>query len=483
MAVLDDSTSALAWDECLDRAVAASRTFAQTSPQLRATALRAIAAAIETHADDLLPVAVAETGLGTERLAGEIARTADQFRLYADVVEEGSWAAVSIDSAKPPFDDHRRMNVAVGPVLVFAASNFPFAFGVLGTDTASALAAGCSVIAKPHPGHPMLGQHLAQLINTAAEDAGIPAGLFTLVTGSDAAIRVLRDDRVEAGSFTGSIGGGTSLLAIAQARQRPIPFFAEMGSSNPVVVTPAAWAARSEEIVRGLVSSMTQSNGQLCTSPGIVFVPTDLRGDRGLTEVMGATTAAPMLTDAIANSFNTGMVELSVAPGVTPLSPVRIMTDRSAHPMLWGSDTSTAERDPDILKEHFGPSSVMVHYDTMGKVLEIIDKLDGQLTGSIFSVAGEDISTLIEAMSRKVGRLLNNAWPTGVAVSWSMHHGGPWPATSARAHGSVGAESIARFIRPITYQNFPESALPSALKNSNPWNLPRRIDGLLVGAA
>lgn len=464
-------------DRVLDAVVSASRALADTTPRDRAGLLRRIAEHIEAATSALVPTAVAETGLGADRLAGEVARTANQFRLAADVVEEGSWLGVSIDHMKAPFDDHCRMNISLGPVLVFAASNFPFAFGVLGTDTASALAAGCAVVAKGHPGHPRLASQLGSVMGTALQAAGAPAELFSLVEG-DAAIEVLQDERITAGAFTGSIQGGAALLTIAQNRPRPIPFFAEMGSINPVIVTERAWTARRDEILAGLVASMTQSNGQLCTSPGLVLIPKTLDLADATDELMSDTQPAPLLTDSIAHSFRAGIDDLADDQHVTALSPVVVSAARAATPVLWSVNAADMDERSLVLKELFGPSSVLVQYESPESILSVVDYLDGQLTASIFSEPEDDITPLVSALAPRVGRLLNNAWPTGVAVSWSMHHGGPWPASSSSSAGSVGAEGILRFLRPVAYQNFAEQALPPALKEDNPWKLPRRVNGV-----
>ncbi|RFA22052.1 aldehyde dehydrogenase family protein [Subtercola boreus] len=485
MTVLDVATDASALTDALDETHRASELWASTTPLERSAALNRVASFLAERADEAVAVAARETLIPADRLAGEFTRTIKQVRLAAEVVAEGSWLDISITEenaeAKPPVRDHRRMNVPLGPVLVFAASNFPFAFGVVGTDTASAWAAGCAVVAKGHPGHPELARLLETLVSAALSESGLPAALFTLVEGDELAVEVLKHPHIAAGAFTGSIRGGVALTRVAEERPVPIPFYAEMGSVNPVIVTPRAWAARRAEIEAGLVSSMTVSNGQLCTSPGILFAPgPGVTGEHLLTLLQG-TSAAPMVTESVAREFHAGIGRLAETKGVTGVPGVTGSRDpaaRSATPVLWSASVAVARTDPSVFQERFGPSSVIVSYDDLDDVLDTIDALDGQLTASVFAEDEDDITALVEHLGRRVGRVLLNDWPTGVAVSWSMHHGGPWPASSNAMYGSVGAEAIRRFLRPVAYQNFDEGRLPAAVQSSNPWGVSQRVNGV-----
>lgn len=470
-------------DARLHEVVTASQWLAATAIAERADILREIADDLEERAPEIVAVAAEESLLPLDRLRGEQTRTVNQFRLYADVIEEGSWLQASIthelSSTSPLVQDHRRVNVALGPVIVFAASNFPLAFGIVGTDTASALAAGCAVVAKGHPGHPRLAALLAGLIQDSLARQGVPDAVFTLVNGDDA-VTVLSDARITAGAFTGSIGGGTALKRIADSRDVPIPFYAEMGSVNPVIVTAAAWRTRRAEILSGLVDSMTVSNGQLCTSPGVLFVPDAELSPDELAAFTRDTSAGTLLTDSIADGYRAGVRGLAKISGVEVAGTLNVTEGRSAQPVLWVTDASSVEASPNALKERFGPSSLVVRYDAQAEVLHVLAGMDGQLTASIFAEPEEEIGALVQALADKAGRILLNAWPTGVAVSWSMHHGGPWPASSSVQFGSVGAEAIDRFTRPVTYQNFDDRLLPMPLREENPWRIPRRVDGVLT---
>lgn len=470
-------------DARLHQVVTASGWLAAISLAERAIILREIAVDLDERAAEIVAIAAEESLLPIDRLRGELTRTVNQFRLYADVIEEGSWLDASITHAKPdaspPVQDHRRVNVPLGPVIVFAASNFPLAFGIVGTDTASALAAGCAVVAKGHPGHPRLAVLLAGIVQDSLARQSVPDAAFTLLD-ADEAVAVLGDARITAGSFTGSIGGGTALKRIAESRELPIPFYAEMGSVNPVIVTAAAWRARRTEILSGLVDSMTVSNGQLCTSPGVLFVPDVALSPDELAGFTRDTSAASLLTDSIADGFRAGVRGLSETAGVEAAGALVVVEGRSAQPVLWVTDASIVEASPDALEERFGPSSVVVRYDSQSEVLRLLAGMDGQLTASIFAEPEEEIGPLVQVLASKAGRVLLNAWPTGVAVSWSMHHGGPWPASSSVQFGSVGAEAIDRFTRAVTYQNFADDLLPLPLREDNPWRIPRRIDGVVT---
>ena len=479
----ENSTEPLApLEHVLAEAFLSSGELVLLAPIRRAEMLRSIASDLEMCSSELVEIAVRETGLTAGRLTGEVARTVNQCRFYADVIEDGRYLGITVTpavaGAKPPVQDHRRINQPLGPVLVFASSNFPFAFGVLGTDTASALAAGCAVVAKSHPGHPELGRRLHAIASHALLTAGIQHSPIGLIEGRGDSLAALEDSRIQAGAFTGSIAGGTALMALAQRRSKPIPFFAEMGSVNPVVVTEAAWLARRDEIISGFIASMSINNGQLCTSPGLLFTPADVSLAQLVERATDNFVEAPLLTDSIAHDFRTTIKERTgTEQSIVPLSPVRVANGRSAHPIIWRTSTRDLKLYPELLDETFGPSAIIVEYADIADIIPVLESMDGQLTGSVFAEPFEDAGILISSMSQLAGRVVMNSWPTGVAVSWSMHHGGPWPASSTSGPGSVGAEAIGRFLRPITFQNFADDALPIPLQDANPWRVPRAIDG------
>ncbi|NHI17410.1 aldehyde dehydrogenase (NADP(+)) [Microbacterium sp. CBS5P-1] len=441
----------------------------------RAAWLRAGAQALDDAAGELVPLADEESRLGSTRLAGELARTTSQLRLFATVIEEGSYLEATIDhpnpDATPPIPDLRRVLRPLGPVAVFAASNFPFAFSVAGGDTASALAVGCPVIVKAHSGHPRLSARVAAILGDALVGAGAPAGILALVTGRDAGLALADHDEITAIGFTGSIPGGRAIHDRAAARSRPIPFFGELGSLNPVVVTAAADAARGAALAEGLAGSFQLGVGQFCTKPGVVFVPAASAVEAGLAAHVGD--AGPMLTDRIASSFAAGAERVREVPGVDTVAA----GDGS---LVAACDTATlAAHAETLLEEVFGPFTLVVRYRDEDDLLAALDLLEGNLTATLHAEETDEIGRILPALEERAGRVLFAGWPTGVAVSWAQHHGGPWPATTSQ-HTSVGATAVRRFQRPVAYQQAPERALPAALRENNPLGIPRRVDGALV---
>lgn len=473
--------------DCVVRAAAvAFRTSARSTPGDRAHWLRAVADRLDAASGELVALATAETGLAEARLSGEVARTTNQLRMFAAVVEEGSYVEAAIDhaarSAVPPRPDLRRMLRPVGPVAVFAASNFPFAFSVAGGDTASALAVGASVVVKAHSGHPRLSARTAELVVDALREAGAPEGLFGLVgateDGSSRAvgIELIEHPLVAAASFTGSVAGGRALADRAAARPEPIPFFGELGSVNPVVVTAAADAARGKALAAGLAASFQGSAGQLCTKPGLVFVPSGSALEAALPAQVGAVPHR-LLTDAIDRGFRAGVDRLAAVPGVRLLAGGGGTESPAPAVYAVGLDHFVAHHEV-LGAEVFGPVTLLVRYDTAQGVLAALPRVDGSLTATIHAEPGEDIADLVEVLGARSGRLLFDGWPTGVAVAWSQHHGGPWPATTSQ-HTSVGATAVRRFQRPIAYQDAPDVVLPPELREDNPLGIPRRVDGVL----
>jgi len=474
--------------QLLDRAAAASHAWGSSSPSTRAAALRAVADALEKVSSELIPLAVEESHLPLSRLTGELSRTTWQLRLFAYVLEDGGYLGVTVDHSDPewpsgPRPDVRRVLVPLGPAVVFAAGNFPFAFSVAGGDTASALAAGCPVVVKAHPGHPRLSARTGEVVAGALDGAGAPEGTFAVVFSEEEGRRAVEDRRVKVGAFTGSLRGGRALFDLAASRPDPIPFYGELGSLNPVFVTEAAARARMDEIVSGYVASFTFGAGQLCTKPGVLFVPAEAYDESALADAVGAQPSAPLLNE------HTQLGYLSVLEGLRAHRSVRVVVGgaggASPTPTLLATTAAALLETPDeLLIECFGPTSMVVTYADGDQLLDAAAAFEGQLTATIH---GEDddpqASALLDVASSRAGRVVWNAWPTGVSVTWAMVHGGPWPATTAPTTTSVGTTAIARFLRPVAYQDVPDMLLPPALQEANPLGIPRRVDSQLQGGS
>lgn len=464
-------------------AAAASARTASVDDPTRSAWLRAVADALDAESDVLVGLADDETALSTTRLSGELARTTAQLRLFAEVVEEGSYLEATIDhprpDATPPVPDLRRMLRPIGPVAAFAASNFPFAFSVAGGDTASALAVGCPVVVKTHPGHPLTSQHTAQIVTAALHEAGAPSGAFGIVGGFEAGLALVDHPSIRAVAFTGSVRGGRALLERASARDEPIPFYGELGSLNPVVVTPAADAARGAELAAGLAGSFQLGVGQFCTKPGIVLVPEGSALESALPAHLGR--GPRMLTAGIADGFDAGRRRVAEIPGVDLVTSAEEgTTDRDGTGSVYAAtDLPTLRAHADaLLEEVFGPFTLLIRYRGDEELREALELLPGSLTATLHSEEDEDLGDLVGRLERMAGRVLFRGWPTGVAVSWAQHHGGPWPSTNTQ-FTSVGAAAVRRFQRPVVYQDAPERLLPRALRESNPLGIPRRVDGIL----
>ena len=468
-------------------AAAAAPAWAAMPPKRRAQALVAVADALSQSAGDLVATAVEETGLSEARLAGELRRTAVQLRLFADAVVEGSHLDVRIDEADADFalgsrPDVRRYRIPVGPIINFAASNFPFAFSVAGGDTAAALAAGCPVVLKAHSGHPRLSEQTAAVVTAALASAGAPDGTFQIITGRDAGVTMLKDPRIAGGSFTGSIRIGRMLADVAAARPKPIPFFGELGSVNPAFVTQAAVLEGSESIADGFVQSISGSAGQLCTKPGFLFLPEQSELADRITERVVGTKEQRLLNPAIAASYQARRETILSTPGVNVLAAGSLHIDEDgqgwATPTIVSvsADVLRSARES-LLDEAFGPLSVLVEYDEKADLTEIADDLfEGNLTGTVHVALGEDtpaLRKLVEWITLHAGRVVFNGWPTGVAVTPAMQHGGPWPATTNDSSTSVGTAAIGRFLRPVAYQGTPPGLLPEPLRDDNPWGVPQ----------
>jgi NADP-dependent aldehyde dehydrogenase len=443
-----------------------------TSRAERASWLEALASALETHRAELVELAADETGLGVARLDGEVTRTATQLRFFAEVVREGGYLEATLDSPDatlvPPRPDLRRILRPIGPVAVYAASNFPFAFSVLGNDTASALAAGCPVVVKAHPGHPRLSRRTAQL----ALDV-LPAGMFALVEGMDAGVRLVQHPAIAAAGFTGSQVGGRALFDLAASRAAPIPFYGELGSINPVVVTADAAAARAAEIGAGLVGSFTRDAGQYCTKPGLVFVPDGAGVEAAAREALGAAPSSRQLTEGMTAAFAAGTAHFADLPGVEVVHGTTGAAAESAPTLVLTDAIAFLAHREEFLAECFGPVSVVVRYRPE-QLDALLGALEPSLTATIHRGPDEDVTALAGGLAPVAGRLLFDGWPTGVAIGWAQHHGGAWPATTASVHSSVGATAIRRWLTPIAYQDAPQEVLPAELRDGNPLGIPRR---------
>ncbi|MFD2573124.1 aldehyde dehydrogenase (NADP(+)) [Spirosoma soli] len=482
-------------NQAVDKAAAAFSAYAKLHPAQRADFLDAIAAEIEALGDDLIERAVLESGLPTGRISGERGRTMGQLRMFATLLREGSWVDARINPALPdrqplPRPDLRRMLVPLGPVVVFGASNFPLAFSVAGGDTASALAAGCPVIFKAHPSHPGTSSLVGQAIVEAAQKTGMPDGVFSLLhADNDVAQGLVAHPAVRAVGFTGSRRGGLALLRVAQERPEPIPVYAEMSAVNPVVIMPGAIQENAVKVAEGLAASVVLGVGQFCTNPGLVFLLDSPQTDSFLETVavkIRASAPATMLNAGICQSYYKGVQQIRVLPGIHVLAEGET---EASHDRTEGRATvltTTAPlflSNPDLSHEIFGPSSLVVVCQTEAELADCVQSLEGQLTATLFATPDElhqSSVDWIELLQTKAGRVLFGGYPTGVEVCEAMTHGGPFPATTDSRTTSVGTGAILRFVRPVTYQSFPDALLPLALQNANPLGIWRNVDGKMT---
>ena len=476
----------------LDASALAFADYRARSGTERAKFLETIATEIEALGDALLQRANAETGLPLPRLTGERARTCGQLRLFASVAREGSWADARIDPALPdrqplPRPDLRRLSIPLGPVVVFGSSNFPLAFSVAGGDTASALAAGCTVVVKAHRAHAGTAELVGGAITRAVATCGLPAGVFSLIHGGGATVGIamVKHPATTAVGFTGSHAAGRALFDAAASRPHPIPVFAEMSSLNPVFLLPGAVHERGAAIAQGLLTSFTLGVGQFCTKPGLVFA---LRGPETnafvakFAELVRAAPNATMLTSGIRDAFVENRSKVTTLPGVLPLAAGNSPADAAKTEGQPSVVTTTAEiflAHPALATEAFGPFTVIIVAEKLADFAACAAALEGQLTATLQAGATDfaDARPLLAALEQKVGRVLLNGFPTGVEVSPAMNHGGPYPATSDVRYTSVGTAAMFRFARPICYQSLPDALLPDSLKNANPLGLMRLVNG------
>jgi len=455
----------------------------------KAAFLREIASNIEELGDALVDVYCQETGLPEGRAKGERGRTCFQLRTFADLVEEGSWVNATIDTAIPnreplPKPDLRKMNVPIGPITVFGASNFPLAYSTAGGDTASALASGCSVVVKSHPMHAGTGELVASAIVQAALDTGMPNGVFSNLNSSGIEVgqQLVKHPKIKGVGFTGSISGGRALFDMAAQRAEPIPVFAEMGSINPVVLFPEALESKGKEWAKTCAGSITLGTGQFCTNPGLIL---GLKGDAldvfmsTLSEEIIKIEPSCMLHPNLILKYNANkknmLNEETTLVMANYSADVAVNYARQAFVKV---DGEAFINNPRLHQEVFGPFSMVVECVDAHELTNAIAGLEGQLTGTVIGTEREMevFQTVVETLENRVGRLIFNGVPTGVEVCPAMQHGGPYPASTDSRFGAVGMDAIQRWVRPISYQNWPNQLLPKALQNENPLGIQRLVN-------
>ena len=477
-------------NQAVELAAQAFDPYRNLTKDQRADFLDRIADEILALGDNLLETANAESGLPMARLTGERGRTIGQLKMFAALIREGSWVEATIDRAQPdrqplPRVDLRKMLIPIGPAAVFGASNFPLAFSTAGGDTASVLAAGCPVVVKAHPAHPATAELVAQAIITAAQATGMPEGVFSMVHGlnHEISLALVKHPEIKAVGFTGSFRGGKAIFDVANARPEPIPVYAEMGSTNPVFVLPGALRERSEAFAEGLKNSVIMGVGQFCTNPGLVVgkVSEELTSTiEKVRSLIAEAAPATMLHAGILAAYDAGISKLTQSLGVE-LVRAGAEADASkteARPAVFTTNATAFLSQPQMSEEVFGPSTVIVSCDTDQEMERVAREMHGHLTATIHGTI-EDLNEykwLITLLEKKVGRLLFNGFPTGVEVCASMTHGGPYPATTDSRSTSVGTASIKRFVRPVSYQTFPNEALPTALQDGNPLGIWRLVE-------
>jgi alpha-ketoglutaric semialdehyde dehydrogenase len=481
-------------DRALRAAEAAFETYRQLSGARIAAFLDCVASELEAQGDDLVTLAQSETGLPLPRLKGERMRMLNGIRLFASMARDGSWLSARIDHADPqrqplPKPDVRAMLRPIGPVVVFGASNFPFAISVAGNDTVSALAAGCPVVVKAHPAHPGTSERVAEAFAAAAAIEKIHAGVFSMVHGqtNDVGMALVRHPATKAVAFTGSLHGGRALFDAGVSRSEPIPVYAEMGSINPVILLPGAIAQRAEPIAGAFVNSVTLGVGQFCTNPGLVIALEAPALDTfvGAVETAARGVApATMLHAGIARAYRGGVDRLKDTPGVQVVARSEKDPDAGkteGQVTIFATTADALEEFPHLTEEVFGPTSTIVRCKTREELKAIVRGLGGHLTASVHGTP-EDLTEyrdLLALLETKVGRIIFNGFGTGIEVCAAMHHGGPYPSTTDSHFTSIGPAGIYRFARPVCYQDFPDAALPEALQEGNPLKLWRLVDGRL----
>ncbi|MGF6924786.1 alpha-ketoglutaric semialdehyde dehydrogenase [Chitinophaga sp. W2I13] len=466
-------------DSALNLAAQAFTVYKKTTSLQRAAFLEAIAEEIISLGDELINVASAESGLPLPRLQGERDRTTGQLRLFAATIMEGSWVNARITTPAP---DLRQMQIPIGVTGIFGASNFPLAFSVAGGDTTAALAAGCTVVFKAHPAHPHTSHLTATAIRKAVLRTNMPDGVFSLVHGTshETGQYLAAHPLVSAIAFTGSFKGGKALYDTATRRAVPIPVFAEMGSVNPVFFLPGILREKGAALATQFLQSVTLGTGQFCTNPGVFITAAGGSTDTfisALQQGIGTLPNGYMLTPGILAAYNNGIATLR-EQGVQILGEAT-PADQQAAPSLLQVTAAQALENPALCHEVFGPSSLHIHAGSIEEIYTVARKLEGQLTATVHGTEEElqQHAALIDILREKAGRIIINGFPTGVAVSHAMVHGGPWPATTPAAGTSVGTAAIYRFCRPVCYQDFPAYLLPPELQDENPTNIWRQVNG------
>jgi len=477
-------------NQAVEKAATAFQLYRKKSGIEKAFFLETIAEEIINAGDELIRVSSEETGLPVPRLEGERMRTVNQLNMFAALLKEGSWVDARIDTAIPdrtplPKPDLRFMHIPIGPVVVFGASNFPLAFSVAGGDTASALAAGCTVVVKAHPAHPATSAIVGKAIQTAARKTNMPDGVFSLLfdSGIDAGIQLVKHPLVKAVGFTGSYKAGKALYDIAVSRPEPIPVYAEMGSTNPVFILPQAMKERGQEIATAYAASVTMGVGQFCTNPGMLIhqnTADDFSGS--LKTAFEKTTGGVMLAPYILNAYKNGLQHHLASEGVEQLAISGSQQDagtNTAVPVLLKADKTAFNKNPKLSEEIFGPTGIVIPVNSKNEMLDIATNLSGHLTATVHGTKEElpDHKELLDILEQKVGRVVINGFPTGVEVCSSMVHGGPFPSTTDSKTTSVGTAAIYRFTRPVCYQNMPQALLPSALRDKNILSIYRLVNG------
>ena len=456
----------------------AFKEFRKTSPNEKATFLDAIADEIENLGDELIEVYCKESGLPQGRAQGERGRTLFQLRSFAEMLRVGNWMETAIDTAIPDREpmakpDLRKTYIPLGTVVVFGSSNFPLAYSTAGGDTASAFAAGCPVIVKSHPMHAGTGELVASAIIKAAEKTGMPNGVFSNLNskGIEVGVQLVNDPKVKAVGFTGSIRGGRALYDIANQRPEPIPMFAEMGSINPVVISQGALEAKGDSWADTYAGSITLGTGQFCTNPGLILGVDSPELDafaKRLAAKIVEIDPTCMLHPNIKQAFSNLKTEVAGQAGVTTLSNDISVDGNFADQAVAMVNGATFQENPKLHQEVFGPFSIIVKCEDQAQLLKIIEGLEGQLTGTILAEDKEisSLADVVDELQQRVGRIIFNGVPTGVEVCPAMNHGGPYPSSSDSRFTAVGLHSIKRWIRPISYQDFPLELLPNELKNA-----------------
>jgi NADP-dependent aldehyde dehydrogenase len=477
-------------DKAVEKAASAFQVYRRKSGAEKAFFLETVANEIISLGDALIDICSTETALPKARIEGERTRTVNQLKLFADVLREGSWVNARIETALPdrnpvPKPDIRFMNIALGPVVVFGASNFPLAFSVAGGDTASAFAAGCPVIVKAHSAHPATSELVGKAVQKAAKSVSMPDGVFSLLfgDGQTVGVQLVKHPDVKAVGFTGSYKGGKALFDAAVRREIPIPVYAEMGSTNPVFILPEALQQRAEKISQGFSSSVTMGVGQFCTNPGMLIYEssnTTQEFTKQLEKEFQKTSGGVMLANNIFDSYGKGVTHHSSIEGIELLANGN-STDgaNSAQPALFKTTSKTFTAHPELAEEIFGPASIAIEAKSKEEILNIAKNLAGHLTATVHGTEKDLLAykDLLDILEQKVGRLVINGFPTGVEVCHAMVHGGPFPATTDSKSTSVGTASIYRFTRPVCYQSMPDELLPAELKNANPLNIWRLVNG------